>query len=239
MSNKIPLFFKIWVVVLILNQVLLFGSCFAPYCIIAALPHTGIISYLLFLFYLKAEKDDAKKSQERIRKYKESTTYDPLKMQGDQYEMFIGKKFQEKGDLVIYNGFIRGYDDKGVDLVVISERNKSIILVQCKNWHKYRMNTTDVLEIYRKLNSYDMDFYRLNVDNINEYLERKLLPEELQKKFSESKSYDVKKALYIASEKVIDLKIGENLKMIKPNIFAYKDMKIVFVKSDLITSTYL
>lgn len=43
-------FIVIWVVVILVNQVLLFGSCFAPYCLIAALPHTGVIAALINFF---------------------------------------------------------------------------------------------------------------------------------------------------------------------------------------------
>lgn len=40
-------FFTIWLIVLVINQVFIFNACFAPYCLIAALPHTGIISAVL------------------------------------------------------------------------------------------------------------------------------------------------------------------------------------------------
>lgn len=39
-----------WLVIIILNQVLIFGACFAPYCLIAALPHTGILAGLATYF---------------------------------------------------------------------------------------------------------------------------------------------------------------------------------------------
>lgn len=49
-------FLVIWVVVLLVNQIFIFGACFAPYCLIAALPHTGIIAALITFF----TKDEAK-----------------------------------------------------------------------------------------------------------------------------------------------------------------------------------
>jgi len=37
-------FFITWGIVLLINQIFIFGGCLAPYCIVAALPHTGVIS---------------------------------------------------------------------------------------------------------------------------------------------------------------------------------------------------
>ena len=67
---------------------------------------------------------------------KELSKENSLKEQGDAYERFIGKQFEEKGYLVIYNGFICGFDDGGVDLVAISADAKILYLIQCKNWQK-------------------------------------------------------------------------------------------------------
>lgn len=46
-KTHVESFFTIWVVVIFLNQLLIFNACFAPYCIIAALPHTGVIAAVL------------------------------------------------------------------------------------------------------------------------------------------------------------------------------------------------
>jgi len=43
-------FIVAWVVVLLVNQIFIFNSCFAAYCLIAALPHTGIIAALITYF---------------------------------------------------------------------------------------------------------------------------------------------------------------------------------------------
>ena len=40
-------------------------------------------------------------------------------------------------------------------------------------------------------------------------------------------NYKIRKTLYVSSDKVMDLNIGEFLTMINPNIFKYLDMKIV------------
>ena len=45
-------FFLIWLVVIILNQIFIFGACFAPYCLIAAIPHTSIISAIITFYFV-------------------------------------------------------------------------------------------------------------------------------------------------------------------------------------------
>lgn len=59
--NKIKENFKkfttIWGIVLVINQVFIFGACFYPTCILAALPHTGIIAFFITLKLIKSEAD--------------------------------------------------------------------------------------------------------------------------------------------------------------------------------------
>jgi len=64
--KTIKYFFLIWLVILVLNQVVIFSSCFAPYCLLAALPHTGVIAFFIIIFYRKqnsAVQDDAKQDE--------------------------------------------------------------------------------------------------------------------------------------------------------------------------------
>jgi len=42
------MFFKIWAVILLLNQLFFYSFCLKIHCITAALPHTGIISFILY-----------------------------------------------------------------------------------------------------------------------------------------------------------------------------------------------
>jgi hypothetical protein len=226
LKNKAILFFQIWGVILVLNQVFIFGACFAPYCIVAALPHTGVISFFIFIWFLKLERDDSKNKteggkssqanyQKIFEKVENFEKEDPLKKKGDEYELYIGKQLEQKGYLVIYNGFIKGYEDKGVDIIAISLEEK--------------LNLESLKQVYKKLELYDLDFYSLEAESINRYLDNKISSEKLESIFLDSKSYKIRKTLYIASENVIDLEIGEYLIMIKQNIFRYLDMKIVFI----------
>ncbi len=352
-KENLEQFFIVWGILLLLNQIFIFGGCFEPYCIGAALPHTGIISALLILFaYPKDDEEDEisnrqskpghkdrsskenikikpnrsfkkegiqkkkpphpnwngnyyhiktnvqykkfqfdsngwstekvylpysntdefinivtgnkynkfdvdyygkkkkqakpssqKKNEEQhtstqrarqnnknqYRKEQEEKSF--TKKLGDDYEKYIGTKFEEKGDVVIYNGFIKGYEDKGVDIITISQKSKTINLIQCKNWKKKPMILDDVENIFYKLADYELDFFDIEIEDINRHLINKQDGRIIQNLFStikfDQRSYQVRKVLYASSERVIDLEIGKHLKMIKPNIFRYEDMKIV------------
>jgi hypothetical protein len=60
-------FFITWGVILVLNQLFLFHGCFYPNCLIAALPHTGVIAFLFvaFTFEKVEDKTKTKKNQEK------------------------------------------------------------------------------------------------------------------------------------------------------------------------------
>ena len=248
MQGKVRSFFILWGVVLVLNQVIIFGSCFNPTCIIAALPHTGILSFIIFLYFdrkvdldgVGTDEIDDLKPFEELKKEKVKKTFtkqrqkDPLKEMGDKYEKHIGSKFEEQGSLVIYNGFIKGYDDKGVDIISISKNKQEINLIQCKNWVKKRMDINDIKDIYSKLNSYNLDCLSINISEIQGHLTQyKSL--EIEEQYIHVQqyrdTYNIRKTLYASSDKVMDLNIGEYLTMIKPNIFRYRDMKIVIESS--------
>ncbi len=47
-------YFVIWVILTIINQVVFFGACLAPYCILASIPHVSIISLVIMYFSYKA-----------------------------------------------------------------------------------------------------------------------------------------------------------------------------------------
>jgi len=64
---------------------------------------------------------------------------------GSEYEKFIGKKYEELGFEVIYNGIKKGIHDNGIDLIV--KKKDKHILVQCKSWkdNKYfKINQKDI-----------------------------------------------------------------------------------------------
>ncbi len=183
-----------------MNQIFIFGACFYPACIVAALPHIALVTFLFLYFFGEEEKDFSLKEDEDIiipivrskqlkrretnelkKLLKELQNSEPLvekerdllKVKGDKFEKYIGKKFEDKGELVIYNGFIRGYEDKGVDVISLCPQTKSINLVQCKNWTRKSMFLDDIKNIHTKLSEYDFDFCNLSSKKVNQYLQLK------------------------------------------------------------------
>ena len=235
-------FFITWGIVLLVNQIFIFGGCLAPYCIVAALPHTGVISAVIV--YLNFQEEKKEKTIQQERSYESQYTSnndkaDPLKEMGDAYEKEIGKEFESKGDFVIYNGLISGVADGGVDLIVISPDSQSINLVQCKNWHKMKMEHHHISSVYDKLTNYASNInysigyivVKYSYVALQKHLHYKKECDEIANILKASSNYtNIRKTLYIATDKVVDLDVGQHLTMIKPNIFRYKDMKIVISK---------
>lgn len=50
-------FLYLWAAILVVNQIFIFGACFQPYCIIAAIPHTFALAALGFFGYRRYVKD--------------------------------------------------------------------------------------------------------------------------------------------------------------------------------------
>ena len=50
MSDSSKSFLYLWAVLIILNQVLFFNTCFKIHCILNALPHTVILTALIMAF---------------------------------------------------------------------------------------------------------------------------------------------------------------------------------------------
>lgn len=61
-KENLQTFFIIWLILIVLNQIFIFGACFAPYCLIAALPHTGVIAGLIVFFMNKEESNSYNKT---------------------------------------------------------------------------------------------------------------------------------------------------------------------------------
>jgi len=249
--QKIKTFLIIWIIILLINQLAIFGGCFTFKCILNAIPHTVGISIVIFYAFFDKQKNkkiesqrkpkyqhENKKSIQKVKpknNYKQDTRHKSINQKkGDAYEKYIGKKFEEKDNIVIYNGFIKGYEDKGIDIIVLSKEHKVINLVQCKNWTRKPMILDDIKNIYYKLNvHYDnLDLYYLPTSEIYKHtqddnLSFLELDDTLNDLRTNIDTYVIRKTLYVASENVIDLKIGKHLTMMQKNIYRYLEMKIV------------
>jgi len=179
------------------------------------------IFYKLFLEKNNSKNIQYKNNNFKHKNYKKSNF---KQKKGDKYEKHIGKHFEEKEGLVIYNGLIRRFEDKGVDLIYIN--SEEIHLIQCKNWNNKILKEYHLKEIYNKLSNYDFDYKYLSPQEIQKYLQNYKNLEEI-KYYLNVTPKKIRKTLYISSDKVVDLEIGKYLTLIKPNIFKYKDLKIV------------
>lgn len=202
-----------------------------------------IICCFLFLYLFK-KKDPESDSEPPYRRGSFNHTPprrpvspkdDPLKAMGDRYERYIGEKLEGKGEVVIYNGFIMGYSDQGVDLISISPTHKTINLIQCKNWKKMNMGVEVIEDIYNKLSKYFPAYdpvSNFQPSTINSHVSKSYDEGLLKNLMTDIKKspedYKIRKTLYASSDQVIDLEVGRHVKMIKPSIFRYKEMKIVF-----------
>lgn len=212
---------------------------------IAFVPQTGIIAIFVCLYFVsnffdKKNKDNHSKSFKTRppprRPEPISSKDDPFKAMGDKYESYIGEKLEEQGEVVIYNGFIMGHNDQGVDLISISPTHKTINFIQCKNWKNMKMGIDVFDDVYGKLSKFYCDhltyYYSFIPDNINSHASKPYDEGFLNSLIKDIKNspedYEIRKTLYASSDRVVDLEVGKYLEMIKSNIFKYKDMKIVF-----------
>ncbi len=243
-----------WIIILILNQIFIFQGCVQIYCLFAALPHTGLITAIIYYFVVYKDygtpSNTAQDGQDNRAESKPQNTNtkptnnrdrpnDIYTQMGDTYEKYIGKRLEEKDEIVVYNGFIKGYEDKGIDLLSISRTSPTINLVQCKNWKRKELVLNDIVQIYEKLNIHynDLDLYyltSLEIYNHTQLQNINLLDidDTMNNLRNNIESFTIRKTLYISSDKVVNMEIGQHLTMIDQNIFRYKDMKIVVATMD-------
>jgi len=236
MNKKYEGFLIIWVIVLALNQIFIFANCFYIECIIPSLPHTALITFL-FLFFLREEEFILKYNENIIQsrvikieyskkkednKENDNDTLLPLGI--DPFEKYIGKKFENQGDVVIYNSYIDGYNPKkDIDLIRISTKEENINFVEWK-YVDEKTTFTDIKNIYTKISKYkhislkeNNNSIKINIENINQKIE----------------TYKIVKTLYISYKNIINVNILEELTMINPNLYKYKDMKIVILHNEI------
>lgn len=93
------------------------------------------------------------------KKIKNSTN----KEKGLDYEIFVAKKYIEKGYEVILHGVLNGRTDYGIDL--IAKKENETILIQCKNWQMAQsINQEKVLSYYGRFKRY-IDENALDIEN--------------------------------------------------------------------------
>lgn len=81
--KNFQVFLVVWVVIIIVNQLFIFGACFAPYCLIAALPHTLVISLFVNHFIIF---ENSSRPEEPTIKDKIKFTQPKFEIQDDDFE---------------------------------------------------------------------------------------------------------------------------------------------------------
>jgi len=145
-----------------------------------------------------------------------------LKEKGDRYEKYIGRKFEEKNNIVIYNGLIQGIKDRGVDLIIISNNRKIINLVQCKNWETKQLELFHIENIYEKLNHYI--FLESDIKNYQMLFNKQQLSY-IKDIWSNPYQFKIIKTLFLSHTQMVN-NSKDHLIKIQLNRFLYIDMKI-------------
>ncbi len=221
MSDRIQTFFITWFIILLLNQIFIFHACFKPYCILAALPHTGIIAFILMVIMAKGEEENGAKGKrggkssgqlvyenfdthtndnpiKKSKKTKSATSSHGKKRK--RFERFVKKQLEQKkgGTIIEVIG--------GIDFVHIDDKHKSINLIRC---NPYRIES--VASILTTINRFDMEKVIDTDIDIN--------------------AYAIHKTLYLGAKKNNAVEQENTLEKIKLNIYRYKDLKIVLLEN--------
>lgn len=127
----------------------------------------GGIGGLIFIFvknkFIKYEKEIILLKKKLPQEF---TAEQKLNMKkfGDDYERYVGKRYEDNGYEVEYRGLNLGFLDKGIDLV--AKKNNKIFLIQCKYWKKKDSITHNMLkEFYGNCNFY-IDNNNLDRNNV-------------------------------------------------------------------------
>ena len=105
------------------------------------LPLIIILSFIK-IYIEKKEKEFKKKRRKKAQKEFHLKNEE----NGKKFEMLTGKKFEELGYEVIYNGLEKGKLDQGIDLICYKENE--ILLIQCKNYTKSNSITHKDIKIF-------------------------------------------------------------------------------------------
>jgi restriction system protein len=98
-----------------------------------------------YIFYKLTNMDYKFSNQSKEYISLQNIKHDSTTNKGNEYEKFIGKKYESLNKNVVYYGLENGKKDNGIDLIIEDEKN--ITFVQCKNWvsnDHYKINQKDL-----------------------------------------------------------------------------------------------
>lgn len=102
-KENLQSFFVIWLILIVLNQIFIFGACFAPYCLIAALPHTGLIAGLIVFFMNKEEIKSEKTSPNKTNSsnfLKKDEELNQLAIEKNRNNSYIIQEIEDEIDFI-------------------------------------------------------------------------------------------------------------------------------------------
>lgn len=111
-------FIILWSIIILINQIFIFGACFATYCLIAALPHTGFISGLIIFLI---NKDVSNKNSEECL----FSTGD-LKVYSDNF-IYLRKTYLYKDVSHINIKYTEGYFDR---IFIVINNNEVLEIIK-------------------------------------------------------------------------------------------------------------
>lgn len=121
-------------------------------------------------YNIKEKIEKYNKEQEKRKEYKEWLNKQKFKAKDDKpknkfyygkdwknkkgadYEFYIMQFYLNEGYKVFPNGYIKGFEDGGIDLV--AHKDKETILIQCKNW-RYRAELKNITKFYNDCKKYE------------------------------------------------------------------------------------
>ncbi len=123
--------FWTWIILTLLNQIIFFGACLAPYCILASIPHVSLITFgIMYVSYKIA-----------LTTYDPKTGYNYLGYDKDGYDINgYGRDGYDRNDYDV-KGFDRdGYDRDGFNKFGYDEDGYDIDGYGCNGYDKYGYN---------------------------------------------------------------------------------------------------
>lgn len=126
------------------------------------------IASIVLFFYIKNKFNKYKQRIDELEKklppVLSEKDKENMKKYGNEFEMLVGKSYEESGYEVEYRGLDLGYNDQGIDLV--AKKNGKTVLVQCKYWKKPNsISQSMVKEFYGSCNFY-IDNNNLSRDSV-------------------------------------------------------------------------
>ncbi|EDM24397.1 restriction endonuclease [Caminibacter mediatlanticus] len=117
---------------------------------------------------------------------------------GRNFEIFVGKYFENLGYKIYYNGIINGRRDEGIDLIAYNK--DMVLLIQCKNWKensKYKITDKNLKEFIG--NCYT--FIKNNPKIMNKKIKRLYITS--CDVFSDSANYFIEKNKELIEKKIL------------------------------------